>query len=259
LTHQKNSENSIPKVIIIFPAKNEEGTIENAIATAKQSYYKPDVIIVDAYSTDKTIRIAEKAGAIVIQQPTKMFPAKGLAMKIGLREAFDRSADIIVFLDADIRNLTPEWVDKLVTALIEDNCDMSRGFYTRHARDAAVTKLIARPMLHIFFPELYQFEQPLSGEVCARRQVWESLLKRDNADSSPAPDGWGIDVWFLIEASMSGYHIKEIFMGTKEHTSFEDYREDVSKLSKMAEQVEFTIIREAIKYDRLELQKKVNI
>ena len=247
MTHQKNSQNSIPKVIIIFPAKNEEGTIENAIATAKQSYYKPDVILVDAFSTDKTTQLAEKAGAIVIQQPTKIFPAKGLAMRAGLREAFDRSADIIVFLDADIRNLTPEWVDKL-----------SRGFYTRHARDAAVTKLIARPMLHIF-PELYQFEQPLSGEVCARRQVWESLLKRDNADSSPAPDGWGIDVWFLIEASMSGYHIKEIFMGTKEHTSFEDYREDVSKLSKMAEQVEFTIIREAIKYDRLEMQKKVNV
>ena len=244
--------------MVIFPAKNEEGTIENSIATAKQSYYKPDVILVDAFSTDKTTQLAGRAGAIVIQQPTKIFPAKGLAMKAGLREAFDRSADIIVFLDADIRNLTPEWVDKLVKALIDDNCDMSRGFYTRHARDTAVTKLVARPMLHTFFPELSHFEQPLSGEVCARRKVWENLLKRDNGSGS-TPDGWGIDVWFLIEAALSGYHIKEIFMGTKEHTSFEDYREDVSKLSKMAEQVEFTIIREAIKYDRLELQKKVNV
>ena len=258
MTHQNNSQNSIPKVMVIFPAKNEEGTIENSIATAKQSYYKPDVILVDAFSTDKTTQLAGRAGAIVIQQPTKIFPAKGLAMKAGLREAFDRSADIIVFLDADIRNLTPEWVDKLVTALIDDNCDMSRGFYTRHARDAAVTKLVARPMLHTFFPELSHFEQPLSGEVCARRKVWENLLKRDNGSGS-TPDGWGIDVWFLIEAAISGYHIKEIFMGIKEHTSFEDYREDVSKLSKMAEQVEFTIIKEAIKYERLELQKKVNV
>ncbi|MGB7956174.1 MAG: glycosyltransferase, partial [Candidatus Nitrosopolaris sp.] len=137
MTHQNNSQNSIPKVMVIFPAKNEEGTIENSIATTKQSYYKPDVILVDAFSTDKTIQLAGKAGAIVIQQPTKIFPAKGLAMKAGLREAFDRTADIIVFLDADIRNLTPEWVDKLVKALIDDNCDMSRGFYTRHARDAA--------------------------------------------------------------------------------------------------------------------------
>jgi hypothetical protein len=52
------------------------------------------------------------------------------------------------------------------------------------------------------------------------------------------PDGWGIDVWFLIETAMTGYQTREIFLGTKEHTSFEDYREDVGKLSKMAEQVD---------------------
>jgi hypothetical protein len=73
----------------------------------------------------------------------------------------------------------------------EKNCDMSRGFYTRHARDAAVMKLIARPMLHIFFPELYQFEQPLSGEVCARRQVWyewtECWRPSMTKESKPSP------------------------------------------------------------------------
>ena len=75
-------------------------------------------------------------------------------------------------------------------------------------------------------------------------------------DQNP-PDGWGIDVWFLIEAAMAGYHIKEIYLGIKEHTSFEDYREDVGKLAKMAEQVEFAIIKEAIKYQRIELHKDV--
>ena len=126
--------------------------------------------------------------------------------------------------------------------------------FTRHARDAAVTKLVARPMLHVFFPELSHFEQPLSGEVCARAVVWQKLLERE-----PIPEGWGIDVWFLIEAAISGYNIKEIFLGQKEHTSFEDYKEDVSKLSKMAEQVEFTIIRQGIKYGRIESQSKVSV
>ncbi|HEY6885045.1 MAG TPA: hypothetical protein VI278_13510 [Nitrososphaeraceae archaeon] len=37
-------------------------------------------------------------------------------------------------------------------------------------------------------------------------------------------------------------------MGSKEHLSFEDYRENISKLIKIAKRVEFTIIREAIKY-----------
>jgi glycosyltransferase involved in cell wall biosynthesis len=251
------SQNFGGKVTVIFPAKNEEGTIETTISTAQQSQFAPEILVVDGYSTDKTAELATKAGAKVIQQPSQIFPGKGIAMRAGLKEAIDKTkamTDIILFLDADIRNLTPVWVDKLVKSLIDDNCDMSRGFYTRHTRDAAVTKLIARPMLHIFFPELSDFEQPLSGEVCARAQVWESLL-----NINPSPDGWGIDVWLLIESSILGYNIKEVFMGSKEHTSFEDYKEDISKLGKMAEQVEFTIIREAIKHGRLELQNKVNV
>ena len=56
---------------------------------------------------------------------------------------------------------------------------------------------------------------------------------------------------------MAGYQIKEIFLGVKEHTSFEDYREDVGKLAKMAEQVEFTIIKEAFKHGRIDLHKDV--
>ena len=54
-------------------------------------------------------------------------------MKTGLREAIKIKADIILFLDADILNLTPEWIDKLVDGCT--NCDMVRGYYQRHARD----------------------------------------------------------------------------------------------------------------------------
>ena len=40
----------IPKVLLIFPAKNEEETIEHVITTAKQSRYSPEIIVVDAFS-----------------------------------------------------------------------------------------------------------------------------------------------------------------------------------------------------------------
>ena len=104
----------IPKVLLIFPAKNEEETIERVITTAKQSRYSPEIIVVDAFSSDRTVELARKAGGIVIQQDAKTFPAKGIAMKTGLREAIKSKADIILFLDADIKNLTPEWIDNLV-------------------------------------------------------------------------------------------------------------------------------------------------
>jgi len=239
------------KIVVIFPTKNEKDTIEHAITTAKKSRYNPEVIVVDAYSSDSTAEIANKVGARVVQQDDRLFPAKGIAMKKGINEAIGINADIILFLDADIKNLTPEWIDKLVEGC--GNCDMSRGYYERHARDAPVTKLIAKPMLRVFFPEISDFEQPLSGEVCARTEVWKKLMDQD------PPNGWGIDVWFLIEAALAGYHIKEIYLGIKEHTSFDDYREDVGKLSKMAEQVEFAIIKEAIKHGRIDLHKEVRI
>ncbi|HJY10710.1 MAG TPA: glycosyltransferase [Nitrososphaeraceae archaeon] len=242
-------QETIPKIVVIFPTKNEEDTIEHVIRTAKKSRYRPAVVVVDAYSSDNTVRIARDNGAKVIQQDDRMFPAKGIAMKKGIEKAISSNANIVLFLDADIKNLTPEWVDKLVDGCI--NCDMVRGYYQRHGRDAPVTKLIAKPMIQIFFPELSHFEQPLSGEVCARIEVWKRLL-----DQNP-PDGWGVDVWFLIEAAMAGYQIKEIFLGIKEHTSFDDYREDVGKLAKMAEQVEFTIIKEALKHGRIDLHKDV--
>lgn len=242
-------QETIPKIVVIFPTKNEGDTIEHVIRTAKKSRYRPEVVVVDAYSSDNTVRIARDNGAKVIQQGDRMFPAKGIAMKNGIEKAISCNANIVVFLDGDIKNLTPEWVDKLVDGCI--NCDMVRGYYQRHGRDAPVTKLIAKPMIRIFFPELSHFEQPLSGEVCARIEVWKRLL-----DQNP-PDGWGVDVWFLIEAAMAGYQIKEIFLGIKEHTSFDDYREDVGKLAKMAEQVEFTIIKEAFKHGRIGLHKDV--
>jgi hypothetical protein len=92
---------------------------------------------------------------------------------------------------------------------------MSRGFYTRHARDA-VTKLVARPMLHTFFPELSQFDQPLSGEVCARRKVWEGLLKRHHGSDS-TPDGWGIDVWLH-----TSYHTILLMKGNRPKSPAKD-------------------------------------
>jgi hypothetical protein len=34
----------------------------------------------------------------------------------------------------------------------------------------------------------------------------------------------GIDVWFLIEAIISGSRIKEVYLGNKDRSSFDDYK-----------------------------------
>ncbi len=242
------------KVIVVFPARNEAKTIAKCIEVAKQSKYQPEIVVIDGYSTDSTQEEARSVGATVIEQSESIFPAKGLAMKEGIREALERQADIIVFLDADIINLTPEWVDKLATPVIEKQCDMSRGYYRRAEYDGAVTKLVAKPLSWVFFPEIAHLDQPLSGEICATSKLFRSII----ADTD-SPDGWGIDIWLLIETAMKDYRIKEVYLGTKIHTSRQDYFQDVVKLAKMAEQVALTTFKEAIKYKRIDNIKRVNL
>jgi glucosyl-3-phosphoglycerate synthase len=54
-----------------------------------------------------------------------------------------------------------------------------------------VTELTARPLLNLFYPELAMIEQPLAGEVAARREVLERL---------PFVTGYGVDISLLIDA-----------------------------------------------------------
>jgi glycosyltransferase involved in cell wall biosynthesis len=240
------------KLFVIFPARNEAKTIAQCVATAQKSKYEPEILVVDGHSSDKTRAEAKRAGAIVIKQSRSIFPAKGVALRDGLKEAFNLGADCIIFLDADIENLTPEWVDLLAEPVIEKACDMSRGYYQRANYDGAVTKLVAKPMAWVFFPEVAHFNQPLSGEICATAELFKTLIK-----SRDWPDGWGIDIWLLIEAAMKDYYITEVYLGTKVHTSRQDYQKDVVRLTKMAEQVSVAIFKEAIKYKRVDNLKSL--
>jgi glycosyltransferase involved in cell wall biosynthesis len=247
------------KLAVIFCTKNCEKTIGCAVSSAQKSRFFRQgngiTIIVDGFSTDNTRQVAREAGAtLVIQQPSSKFPGKGMAMKAGLEAVIKAKVGAVIFLDGDIKNLTPEWIDLLSEPVLTRGYDMARGYYDRHPRDAAVTKLIAKPMLSVFFPELRNVEQPLSGEVCANTKAWKGLL--NNAEMSP--DGWGIDVWFLIEATMSGYKIEEVFLGKKDHSSFNEYKDDVGILSKMAEQVLFSILKEAVKHGKFDLYQRVD-
>jgi glycosyltransferase involved in cell wall biosynthesis len=242
------------KLFVIFPARNEAKTIAQCIETAQKSKYEPEILVVDGNSSDKTREEAKRAGAIVIRQSKGFFPGKGRAMKDGIKEVISRGADYIVLLDADIANLTPEWVDLLAEPVIEKACDMSRGYYQRANYDGAVTKLVAKPLSWVFFPEVAYFNQPLSGEICATAELFKALFK-----SRDWPDGWGIDIWLLIEAAMKDYYIAEVYLGTKVHTSRQEYQSDVVRLTKMAEQVSLTTFKEAMKYKRVGNLKKLHL
>ena len=116
----------------------------------------------------RPLQLAITAGAVVVQQSKHLFPGKE-----GLKEAIERmSADIIVFLDADIRNLTTDWVNvELVVAEKSMITVICQGdFILRHAGYGS-NKTYCKTNVKYLLSRIIHFEQPLSGEVCARAQV----------------------------------------------------------------------------------------
>ncbi|MBI5355560.1 MAG: glycosyltransferase [Candidatus Aenigmarchaeota archaeon] len=80
----------------IIPTLNEEKYIEPLLRSIKpQMTGNDEIIVVDSNSADKTVSIAEKYGAQVLQQPKNGI---GLAKTAGAKTAKN---DIFVFMDAD--------------------------------------------------------------------------------------------------------------------------------------------------------------
>ncbi|MBU1032594.1 MAG: glycosyltransferase [Patescibacteria group bacterium] len=86
----------MPKFSIVIPTKNEEVHLPALLSTIKSQTYRDfEVIVADAFSTDKTREIARAFGAQVVDGG---MPGPGRN-----RGAEVARGDIIIFLDADVR------------------------------------------------------------------------------------------------------------------------------------------------------------
>lgn len=114
-------------VAVIIPAFNEDKTIAEVVKVAKASDLIHEVIVVSDGSTDKTADKAEKAGADkVIKLPEQ--GGKGAALLRGVAET---KAEIIVFLDADLKGLSPHHIKKLVLPVLRGEKVMVTGLRDR--------------------------------------------------------------------------------------------------------------------------------
>lgn len=210
-------------ITVIIPALNEQQTIE---AVVKYCFNEPlvsEVIVVDDQSTDKTTERAEAAGARVIISKTR---GKGISMKEGI---FCSCNQLLVFLDADIHPYPPGTIKKLVQPLIDNEYDFVKGAFARNA--GRVTELVAKPLLKIFYPDLFGFQQPLSGMIAGKKSF---LNKIDFFQD------YGVDVGILIDMFLMQARVKEVHIGYIENKS-----KPWQMLGKMSGEVARAIIQKA--------------
>jgi glycosyltransferase involved in cell wall biosynthesis len=95
------------------------------VAVARAATLVDEVIVVDNASIDDTSAVAESAGARVVLESRR---GKGEAMRAGVAAT---SADVVVFLDADLLGLAPDHVDDLVRPVLSGEVAMACGLFDR--------------------------------------------------------------------------------------------------------------------------------
>ncbi len=113
-------------ISVIICAFNEEKTIASVIESTNSCPYIAQIVVVNDGSTDRTGQIIRHLSESIDLCYINLLPnrGKGYGMASGLEIA---TGEIIVFLDADIENLTKLHINKLVNPILNDTADMVLG------------------------------------------------------------------------------------------------------------------------------------
>jgi glucosyl-3-phosphoglycerate synthase len=212
-------------VALVLPAREVATTIgpiaERAVRL-REAGLLDEAIVVDAGSRDGSARIAAEGGLRVLQESElspELGPAlgKGDAMWRALRTL---DTDIVAFADTDTEEFGDHFLTGLLGPLICDpEVQFVKGFFKRPFRagetlapsgGGRVTELMARPLLNLHAPELAVFDQPLAGEVAARRELLERI---------PFSAGYGVEIAMLIDAwRLTGLDgLAQVDLGVRRH------------------------------------------
>jgi glucosyl-3-phosphoglycerate synthase len=205
LVQEKHKRNL--KISLCIPTLNEEKTIgkEIVIFTSELMQRYPlldEIAVIDSDSSDQTRQVAAAFGAQVYLS-RDILPGYGEQRGKGenlWKAIYQLNGDIIIYIDADIKNIHPRFVYGLVAPLIfRPEIQYVKAFYDRPLASSQgirpsgggrVTEILIRPLFSLFFPELTALIQPLSGEYAVRRQVLEKI---------PFPIGYGVETSHLID------------------------------------------------------------
>jgi glucosyl-3-phosphoglycerate synthase len=209
-------------VSLCIPAHGEEATIGDIVTRVRRYLVDrvglvDEVLVLDDHSTDDTAKVAEAAGARVVQAADVLTEVAGGS---GKGEALWRSlyaaeGDIVVWCDADITDFGSRFIVGLVGPLLTDpGVSFVKGYYERPSLGGIgggrTTELMARPILATLFPHLSTIVQPLSGEFGGRRELLERL---------PFVRGYGVDIGLLIDAAeaVGAAGLVQVDLGTRVH------------------------------------------
>lgn len=120
------------KTLVVIPALNEEECVASVIAEVFAAVPGISCLVVDDGSTDNTVELSRKAGAIVASLPFNL--GVGAAMSVGFRYALSHDFDNVVQIDADGQH-NPEELPGLLDGLEQHDLVIGARFAGKNSYD----------------------------------------------------------------------------------------------------------------------------
>lgn len=108
------------KIAVLIPCYNEEKTVEKVVRDAKAALPEATIYVYDNNSSDRTVELAEKAGAVVCHE---YMQGKGNVIRRMFREI---DAECYIMVDGD-DTYPMEYAPEMVEKVLSHNADMVVG------------------------------------------------------------------------------------------------------------------------------------
>jgi glycosyltransferase involved in cell wall biosynthesis len=247
--HDKIVELGEADILVGIPSFNNAKTIGHVVMAvhAGLSKYYPDkqavLVNSDGGSTDGTMDVVQDTtldfDTILVRHregtfhkivtPYQGIPGKGSAFRtiFEIANALDVKACAVV--DADLRSITPEWVELLLHPILEGGYDYVAPYYKRHKYDGTITNTIVYPITRALYGK--RIRQPIGGDFGFSGRLASFYLDKDVWETDVAR--YGIDIWMTTTAIANPFKTCQSFLGAKIH----DPKDPGSDLSSMLLQV----------------------
>ena len=200
------------KVIVVMPAYNAAKTLEKTYREIPKKFVD-QVILVDDCSKDNTVKISKRLGIkTIVHDKNKGY---GGNQKTCYQNALKDGADIIIMLHPDYQ-YDPKAIPRIVKMFEDDKADVVYGSRTYSKRSALKGGM---PIWKIFGNWFLSFVTNLAcgtkltdvptGYISYKRKVLETIPFMRNSDR------WTFDEEVIIQASYSGFRLREIPIPTR--------------------------------------------
>jgi len=211
-------------IIVGIPSYNEADAIAYptqmaSLGLKKHFPKKRHVIInVDNYSKDGTkeafLNTQTQVPKIYVSTP-KGVRGKGNNVRNLLMAAVELNAYAIVMVDADLKSITPEWIQYLGEPIFS-GFNYVCPIYVRHKYDGSITNHIAYPLLRTLYG--LRVRQPIGGDFGLSGRMARAFLSEKNWNDTVGQ--FGIDIWMTTIAIARRFRVCQAFLGSpKSHRS----------------------------------------